>query len=1426
MCKRLLFLTAFVSVLGLAGSAGAAVGDKGNILFEWFDATTGSNLNQAVDGRNANYPLKPSQVDYLTVLQGPTTRGNNYMTRVRGYLYPPETGDYTFWTSSDDHSRVWLSTDADPANKKLVAEVSGSTSALQWTKYASQKSALITLQAGQKYYIEVLHRDGTGGDNLAVGWGGPVIGAGPVVIDGAFLSAWLRPVRLPVPADGTIDADIASLEWTAADGAVSYKVYLSKDQTIDAADLLGETTAPIQVAIVDPGVTYYWRVDEVRADASVIEGPVWSFSTLPLEAHFPNPPDGATNFAGTTLSWTAGKGAILHNVYLGTDPAALLPKAMMQMPKTLDPGALAAGTTYYWRIDEFTPGGTVTGPVWSFSTIGAVTPSGTPDLILEYLFEEAPSSLAALDTSGNNHHGALLGNAKIDSALILDGNGDCVDAGSHADYHPAGAFSVSAFINMTSWGGNWNNVIAGTRGESNLGWQLRRNSSNQNLTFTIRGTSGADDPRGTIVPPLNEWIHVAGVFDPNGGTRTVYINGIQDVQIADSSTVAVSDHKLYVGARANSGNTGPEGFFNGSINDLRIHRRALTVNEVRVLAGVEALPYSPDPADGRSDVSTPVVLTWNPGAYAVSQDIYLGTDANAVAAADVTDTTGIYRGRQAETTYTAGDLAWGATYYWRVGQVAADGSIVTGPVWRFAVPDYMIVDLNQKTLNYDNRAEPFVSELAWDVPADWTVNGITDLKLRFQGRPAPEGDLSIDQATGTYSITGSGADIWGTSDQFHYAYVQLSGDGEISARVVSNGTGTNLWAKGGVMIRGTTAANSIHMLAALTGGDGGGIAFQGRHQAAGSSSSSLHGDITAAPPYWVRLVRAGSTITGYHSANGVDWQLFTDASPDNAGGAISDPMTVAMADPVLIGLFVTSHAAGQKRTYTFDNVKITGNVGAAIEHQDVGIVGNSAEPIYVKLQDAAGNVGVVVHPDLAATQINQWWNWKIPLSEFTAVDLTSIAKFYFGVGNGQPGRFGTVDVDDIIVVKPVVIQEPADVTAPGDNVKGVPNDGVNTSGNTAGWPAAEAPPLATDNNVNTKFLHFKGEVEPTGFVVEPLVGPTVVTGLTFTTANDAAERDPITFELSGSNVGINGPYELIAAGDIVDFAQATAWTRLTKSATPITFANTVAYRYYQVMFPAVRNSLFPASATCMQIAEVELIGTSVSAVVAKPKIIWVSDNKTPAPAVDGVPADQAWVDLLSAQGYDVDLSFRNKEGRTLDDAKIAALNAADLIIISRDTDSGNYDDGQEVAQWNSVTVPILMQVAQIAQSSRWRWINIGTTNNAKPILQAVATTHPIFNGVTLDASNQVDAITTNVSFVSTADVGNGTLIASRVDNGQAWIVEWQAGLAFYASSTETPAGHRMLFCSGGTTAPVSDGTYDLTAEGEKMFLNAVAYMLQ
>ena len=153
-----------------------------------------------------------------------------------------------------------------------------------------------------------------------------------------------------------------------------------------------------------------------------------------------------------------------------------------------------------------------------------------------------------------------------------------------------------------------------------------------------------------------------------------------------------------------------------------------------------------------------------------------------------------------------------------------------------------------------------------------------------------------------------------------------------------------------------------------------------------------------------------------------------------------------------------------------------------------------------------------------------------------------------------------------------------DVTTPGDVVQGIPNDGD--------WPAGEAPPLVIDDNAYTKYLNFRGLTEITGFQVSTSLGEMIVTGMSFTTGNDGPGRDPVAFELYGSNDSIDGPYMLIASGDIVDFSQEADWPRNAKNETPITFANVTAYVHYQVLFTALR---VPDNGCCMQISEVELL---------------------------------------------------------------------------------------------------------------------------------------------------------------------------------------------------------------------------------------------
>jgi uncharacterized repeat protein (TIGR01451 family) len=158
--------------------------------------------------------------------------------------------------------------------------------------------------------------------------------------------------------------------------------------------------------------------------------------------------------------------------------------------------------------------------------------------------------------------------------------------------------------------------------------------------------------------------------------------------------------------------------------------------------------------------------------------------------------------------------------------------------------------------------------------------------------------------SGTFTVKGSGADIWGFLDQFHFVYQALSGDGEILARVVSV-ENTNSYAKSGVMIRQDLTANSPYaMMEILPRGSSG---FQWRVT---PGTTTLSVASSGAAPHWVRLVRSGSTFAASRSADGVNWIPVGTT-------------TVNMTGNVYVGLAVTAHDNTVAGTSVFDSVAET-----------------------------------------------------------------------------------------------------------------------------------------------------------------------------------------------------------------------------------------------------------------------------------------------------------------------------------------------------------------------------------------------------------------------------------------------------------------------------------------------------------------------
>jgi hypothetical protein len=978
MLRKLVFLSALGLLLAMLSPVQA---QDGQVLWEfWFGGITDQVETLLADPR---FPYGPDLTEYSTSFTADKPDQDYYGGRGRAYLIPPETGEYTIWVWSDDDSNVYLSTDDNPANAELVAYVSGWTPADAWTNYASQKSAPRVLEAGQRYYIEGVYADGTGGGNIGVGWSGPGIGDDPVIIDGQYLSAFVvtrHPAFKPDPANGAVDVTSQLFTWSPGTTAVAHDVYFGTDPNLGPDTAKGRIGYAMYYAMdtLSPGAQYYWRVDEVEADGVTIhQGDVWTFTVQPLTAHFPNPADGAL-WVSTTLtpSWTAGQNAASYTVYgapireaveAGLDDAKLGVTEETSFDAT---GLLDPATTYYWRVDTTDINGDVhPGDVWTFSTFD---PAG--GAVAEYWDNMTLSGAPKVVTT--------VGTINFDW-----GDGPTQGVNSPDPNIPTNLFSC-----------RW--------------------TAQLNVPYTGKYTiyEASDDGARTF---LNGQQICAGWVD----------RGTTEDASAQLDLVAGGQYLLVMEMYENGG---------GATAFLRWSGPGIAKSIIPQGALVPPkMAFSPSPASGTANLeANKVVLSWSAGVDAVQHNVYLGTDPNLVAAADAS----VFQGTVDTASFTP-VVDWESVYYWRVDEVAADGTVTPGLVWSFST-----------------RAAVATSPADWEVVADGAAPTF----------------LAMNVENGTYDIGTYGGEQT-------YEFLVRSNPAE--------------------------TMTSMCLIGRLNYGDTkAGLKFE----------------------QWENTGTYGATLFGV-----ADYDFGVANNP----GIPTDVVFVSSTATNTTALYVD----GVYKASLDVAISLSGEVGIgrAIRQDGTFVDNFDGTIVAVAIYDRALSVG----------------------------EIRAHADAYF-------------------------LKGPSDITAPGDVIKGIPESDVcGGDSNVNVSPCGELPPNVIDDSASTKYLNFKGDFDPnetaSGFAVTPALGATVVTGLTFTSANDSANRDPIAFELYGSNDSIDGPWTLIASGDIVDFAQATEWPRNTINATPITFKNKDAYLHYQVLFTAVRD---PATANSMQIAEVELIG--------------------------------------------------------------------------------------------------------------------------------------------------------------------------------------------------------------------------------------------
>jgi len=533
----------------------------------------------------------------------------------------------------------------------------------------------------------------------------------------------------PTPKDGTQYTDTwVSLSWRPGAFAVSHDVYMGdnfddvNDATLDSDVYRGNQGLGFEFYIADfapyaypdglvPGTTYYWRIDEVNeADPnSPWKGPVWSFWIPSKKAYEASPADGIMFIdPDVTLTWTAGFGSKLHTVYFGKnfDDVNNATDGSSQVNTTYTPGTLELEKTYYWRIDEFDGVTTHKGDVWSFKTL-PIVPISDPNLVGWWKLDEGYGAIT-VDWSGYGSHGIIsntgggLGeNGSVwfddpECGIVISFNGN---DGSGA-YVTAGGIPEMTLTNDFTWafwarqhqdqstdlavGGN--NLILGNR------YSYTGADPLEFIKFTpAKFEFYNNDPDYLMTVdyddiPSNVWIHHAGV--KKGTTLTYYRNGVESG--TSTITKTIQANPFYMAGEPAGG-----GRWRGWLSDVQIYDKALTLDEIKqVMRGDPLLAWNPNPANGSNPyITEATTLSWSPGDNASQHDVYFGIDRDAVANADASNTTGIYRGRQNDAVYISSDVEWGGgPYYWRIDEYNIDETISKGKIWSFTVTDFIGID--------------------------------------------------------------------------------------------------------------------------------------------------------------------------------------------------------------------------------------------------------------------------------------------------------------------------------------------------------------------------------------------------------------------------------------------------------------------------------------------------------------------------------------------------------------------------------------------------------------------------------------------------------------------------------------------------------------------------------------------------------------
>ncbi len=831
----------------------------------------------------------------------------------------------------------------------------------------------------------------------------------------------------PDPANGaTISKICPVLMWVQGMGAASEEVYFSASmaevENLDATALLA-TASQGHAAVCVPGGpyadglapgTYYWRIVTTTTAQETMPGPIWSFHLIGATAFDPAPVEGALFVdPDADLSWSAGAEALFHNVFIGTDfdtVANATEGAIPTVEPTYDPGTLQAGTTYYWRVDEFDGVNTAKGDVWSFTT----APAGEGGLKADYFTGEF--------------------------YLFGDPVASRVDAQIDFDW---GQVAPDPAVDREQFSARWKGEIQ-IPADGVYTFIIRSNDGsriyvNNELVAEDWSSHTARDSAGTIDLEAGQYPIAVEYYQNGGGAeievlwqsdlitrqtlpsavlvpvvraRLIYpameaVNISQSPRLRWETAAPDATHRVFLGedaAAVDAADTGTTGIYKGEQEASTYLAQGLEPGKTYYWRVDEVIPGDPQsPVKGH---------LWS---FTVAEFIVVDDFEN-------------YTDETPDRIYEV----WADGY-----EIDENGSQVGNDEAPFAEQEVVHSGKQALNMRYDNStAASSNAKRTFTVAQNWTANEVEALAVWFKGQ-APVGAFSYDADKEKYTVTGSGNGVDGVSDGFRFVYKTLTGNGTVTALIESIERPSD-WATASVMIRETLEPGSVM---ATCGFRSTGQGFLRWRTFAGSDLSGTSEEppfpATFVLPHWFRLTRQGNQFTAEHSSDGTTWE------------PIGDTVMVTMGQSVYVGLAVSSDTADADRitnTAVFSNVAVAGTVDAAGPFEnvkDIGQAGNGPENFYVTVESGAASA-TINHPDgPEAIVTNDWTRWLIDLEDIAAqgVNLNAVSAMTIGLGNPAGGGDGILYVDDIRLLDAAFL--PSGLTvAPLDSAEITGDDGM------------------------------------------------------------------------------------------------------------------------------------------------------------------------------------------------------------------------------------------------------------------------------------------------------------------------------------------------------------------------------------------------